>query len=78
MAEAVVDRLEVVEIEEQQREWRLAATMRARQRVLRAIAQQRAVGQSGERIMERLMGELRLQRGPFADVARVEHDPTHG
>ena len=75
--QAVVDGLEVVEIQEQQRERRLAATLRPGQGVLRTVAQQRAVRESRQRVVERLMGELGLERGPLAHVARVEHDAPH-
>ena len=44
------------------------------QRVLDAVGEQRAVGELGDRIVERLVGELLLERLPLADVAAVEHD----
>ena len=76
--ETVVDRLEVVEIEEQQRQRRLAADAATRVSACsRAIAQQRAIGQPGERIVECLVRELGLERRALAHVARVEHNAAH-
>ena len=45
-----------------------------RQRVAHPVAEERAVGEAGERIVERLVGELLLQPLPLAHVAGVEHD----
>ena len=56
VAEAVVDQLEVVEIEEQDRGMRVLAAEPG-QRVLEAVDEQHAVGQPGERIVH----------GPVAD-----------
>ena len=76
--ETVVDGLEVVEIEEQQRARRLRCACDARQRVLHAVAQQRAVRQPGQRVVECLVRELRFERCPLAHVAGVEDDAAHG
>ena len=50
------------------------AALRQRQRVAHPVAEQRAVGEPGERIVERLVDELLLQPAPLAHVAGVEHD----
>ena len=39
-----------------------------------ALVEQRAVGQVRDRVVERLVGELLLERLALADVAAVEHD----
>ena len=57
VAERVVDLLEAVEIDQQQRE-ALAVAALARERVLDAVAQQHAVGETGERIVMRHVGDL--------------------
>ena len=73
VAEAVVDRLEVVEVDEHHAD-RCPLAAGAGQRVLDAVGEQRAVGEAGERVVERLVGELVLERLALADVAAVEHD----
>ena len=49
-----------------------------RERVAHPVAEERAVGEAGERIVERLVGELLLQPLPLAHVAGVEHDAADG
>ena len=61
MAEGVVDRLEVVEVHEQHGDGLLVARL-ALQRVLDAVPEQRAVGETGDRVVEGLMCELLLER----------------
>ena len=63
VAEAVVDPLEVVEVDEQHRH--LGAP--PAQRVLETVEEQRAVGQPGEGVAERLVLEPSLQRGEVID-----------
>ena len=43
------------------------------QGVLRAVAEQHPVGQSGERVVERLVGQLGLEPAPLGDVAHRKH-----
>ena len=74
--EAVVDLLEPVEVDEQQRD-RCARALPARQRLLEPVAEERAVGEAGEAVVERLPRELLLERDPLADVAPVEHHAAH-
>ncbi len=74
MPEAVVDGLEVVEIDEHDRDQRALADGRTK-RVPDTVGEQRAVGEVGDRVVERLMGQLLLERLALADVAAVEHDP---
>ncbi len=71
MAEGVVDRLEPVEVEVQQRA--LVAAVDLRQRLRQAVLEQQAVGQAGQWVVLRLMGQrpgLRLRLG---DVAQQQH-----
>ena len=75
VAEAVVDRLEVVEIDEDHRELTVVAPA-ARERQGQAILEQRPVGETGEVVVERLMAELLLERDALGDVAEVEQDPV--
>ena len=77
VAEAVVDRLEVVEVEEDDRDAVLLAAV-ARDGVAHALDEQRAVGEVGDRVVEGLVGELLLEGLALADVAAVEHDPADG
>ena len=73
MAEAVVDRLEVVEVDEHDAHRR--ALLRApRQCVRDAVGEEGAVREPGDRVVERLVGELALERLALADVARVQDD----
>ena len=60
MTERVVNRLEVVEVDEQRRDRRLAAT-RAREHLLDAIQDQCAVGEPGQRIVCRQERELLIR-----------------
>ena len=76
VAERVVDRLEVVEVHEQHRNG-IAAARLALERVLDAVLEQRAVGEAGDGVVERLVRELLLERLPLGDVADVEHDAAH-
>ena len=73
VSEAVVDRLEVVEVDEDHAHRRLLAR-RPGERVLDAVGEQRPVGEAGDGIVERLVGELVLEELALADVAAVEHD----
>ena len=75
MAEAVVDRLEVVEIDEQHGHAH-AVAQRPGDRMADALVEQRAVGEMGDRIVEGLVGELLLERLALRDIAAVEHDPA--
>ena len=73
MAERVVHLLEPVEVDEQHGE-RLAGAGRAGQRLVEPVAEERAVGEAGQPVVERLVGELLLEPDALGDVARVEHD----
>ena len=61
VAQAVVDDLEAVEVEEQHRAGQLAP-FDAGQRPRQAIEEELAVGQSGHRVVGGLVGELQLGR----------------
>ena len=75
VAEAVVDRLEVVEIDEHHGELTVVAPG-ARERQCEAILEQRPVGEAGEIVVERLVAELLLERDALGDVTEVEQDPV--
>ena len=73
MAEAVVDVLEVVHVHEQDRDRQALPSLR-RECVADPVAEQRAVGQAGQDVVEGLVLELRLEGLALADVAQVQHD----
>ena len=77
VAEAVVDGLEAVQVQEHDGDAELVAA-RPRQRVLDAVHEEDAVRQAGQRIVERLPRELLLERLALGDVARVDDDPADG
>ena len=77
MTEAVVDRLEVVHVEEEQGEVE-AGSARALERVHHAVGQQRTIREARQRIVERLVRELVLELAAVADVVRGEDEPAHG
>ncbi len=74
MPHRVVDRLEVVEVEEHHRE-QLALARGARQRVRHPVAEERAVGEPGELVVEGLAEQLRLQRLALRDVLHDRDQP---
>ena len=69
VTQRVVDRLEVVQVEEEH--GRLAARAPADERVLDAIGEQRPVGEPGERIVKRLMPQELLRLAACRDVEQV-------
>ena len=77
MTERVIDRLEAVEIEHQQGE-RLAAALRAIERLLHALAEQRAVGKAGQFVMRRHFGDARLGALALGDVGEGAHHAAVG
>ena len=77
VAEAVVDGLEVVEVDEHDGHPDPFA-QRPRHRVADALVEQRAVGQVGDGVVEGLVGELLLELLALGDVAAVEDDAADG
>ncbi len=77
VTETVVDPLEVVEVEEEHRD-RPPLALGESQRVAHAVAEERAIRQTGERIVKGLMRELLFQALPLADVTGVEDDAPDG
>src|SRR4051812_48079636 len=73
VAEAVVDRLEVVEVDEDDGQADVVAA-HAADGVADALGEQRAVGEAGDRVVEGLVGELLLERLALGDVTAVEDD----
>jgi hypothetical protein len=76
VAEAVVDRLEVVEVDEQHRDERGLARALGEQRV-QALAQGGAVAQAGQRVLVGQVAQLALQARALAGVAQRHHDAAH-
>jgi len=76
MAERVVDRLEVVQVHEQDRD-RLVIPGLSLERVVDAIPEQGAVREAGDRVVEGLVRQLFLERLALRDVPRVEDDAPH-
>ncbi len=75
MTQTVVDRLEAVEVEKEEREGsRFARTCKG---VLEPVAEQQAIGQSGQGVMQGLAPQLLLERDALADVAEVHDDRVH-
>ncbi len=50
----------------------------AAERVLDAVAEQRPVREVGDRVVERLVGQLLLELLALGDVAQVDDDPADG
>ena len=73
MAEAVVDGLELVEVDEHDGN-RCSGPLGAGERMLDAIREQRPVGEVRDGVVEGLMGELLLEHLALADVAAVQDD----
>jgi hypothetical protein len=71
VAEAVVDRLEVVQVDEEDGG---VAEVAAVEGVLDPLAEQAAVGQPGQRVVEGLEGQLLLEGLALLQVAGVEDD----
>ena len=71
VAEAVVDRLEVVQVDEEDRQ---IADLAPVEGVLDALPEEAPVGQPGQRVVERLEGELLFERLAFLQVAGVQDD----
>src|SRR5579864_3358649 len=73
MSEAVVDRLEIVQVEEDDRDTGVL-TPRPDKGMADPLVEQRAVGQVGHRVVERLALQLFLELLTLADVAPVQDD----
>ena len=76
MAEVVVDQLEPVEVEEQDR-GELSPARGALERLLEPVHEQHPVRQPGQLVVERPLHQLRLEGLVPADVAGVQDDPAH-
>ena len=73
MPETVVDGLEIVEIEKQHGE-RAGCPTRALQRMGKPVPEQRAVGQSCQRVVKSLVCELRFKCLALSNVAAIQHE----
>ena len=76
VAERVVHLLEAVEVHEQHGQHLLRAH-RAREGLVKAVAEQRPVGEPGEAVVEGLARELLLEPHALTHVARVDHHAAH-
>jgi hypothetical protein len=76
VAEAVVDLLEAIEVDEQHRE-HLFGSVGAGERLVEAIPKERAVRKVGETVVKCLMRELLFEPNSLRDVTCVEHDTAH-
>ena len=76
MAEAVVDGLELVEVDEHDR-YRRSGPLGAGERMLDAVREERSVGEVRHGVVEGLVGELLLEHLALADVAAVQDDSAH-
>ena len=74
MSERVVDRLEAVEVEHQDRE-RLAVTGHARQRLVHLLHEQRPIGEAGQGVVARHVRKLGLDALLRGDVL-MDRDPA--
>ena len=77
VAQGVVDVLEVVEVDQQHR-GHGATPSAAGQRMADAVGEEGAVGETGQRVVERLVAELRLEVAPLGDVVGVDDEPANG
>ena len=73
VTERVVDLLEAVEVDEENRET-ISGTRGARERLLEPVAEERTVGEPGEAVVERLPRQLLLEPDALGDVTGVQHD----
>src|SRR6266511_1594003 len=74
VAEAVVDHLEVVQIDEEQAD----SLPSLPERVLQPVLEQGPVRQAGQRVVERLLGQPLLVQRPLGDVTGVEYQTADG
>ena len=74
VSQVVVDRLEVVDVDEQHAGEHPGVARRAREQLLGAVEHERAVGQARQRVVQSLVGELPVLLG---ELAQRTH-PTRG
>ena len=75
MAKGVIDRLEIIQVEEEDGDPALGVCM---QRVVQVDAEGGPVRQVGERVMEGLVGQLLFQRLSLAHVSHVQDQAPNG
>src|SRR6266567_2033970 len=76
VAQAVVDELEIVEVEEDHGDIGVAASSGVH-RNLEPVVEEHAIGQAGERVVERLVGKAVFQLLALGDVADVEKEAAN-
>ncbi len=74
VAQGIVDVLEIVEVDHEHCQ-PLLRPARQRERVLDAVAEQAAVGEQCQRVVERELAQLVLERLALGDVPQVEGEP---
>lgn len=72
MAQAIVDALKVVQVQQQQGTTALVGLSR-RQGLLDAVGEQQAVGQAGQRVVVGQVGQFLLRMLDCADVTEYRH-----
>jgi hypothetical protein len=77
MTKAVVDHLEVIQVEKQQCD-HLLGVLGAGQGALQPVEEQGAIGQARERVMERQLAQLLLEDLALGDIAIGDDDAAHG
>ena len=73
MAEGIVQRLEIIEVNEQQTAEQ-SAPPAGSERLTQAVVEQTAIRQAGQRVMERHLAHLRFHLHAFRDIARDTED----
>ena len=75
MGEGVVDELEAVEVEEQDRAARAGITLGALQDLIDPVDEERAVGQAGEGVVQGVVLQAQLRDAPVGDVRQRAGHP---
>ena len=76
MPQRIVDVLEAVQIDDDDRDGTLGARL-ATQRLGQPVEQQHPVRQARQRVVQRLAAELVLERTPIGDIAPTPYEATH-
>jgi hypothetical protein len=76
VTERVVYLFEAVQIDENDGQ-RTVGAFGTGERLIEAVAEESAVGEAGEIVVECLMRQLRLELDPLGDVSCVEHDSAY-
>jgi hypothetical protein len=77
VAKPIVDQLEVIEVDEQDSDT-AELSICSGKRLLQPIGQQGTIRQASQRVMERHLLELSLERLALSDIAIGHDDAVHG